>query len=135
MSRYMSTELRREVSERAGFRCEYCQLPERAAMVKFQIEHIIALKHHGLTISENLAYACPICNASKGTDIGTVLEGSDVLVPFFNPRKHHWPDHFELVNGKILSTTDIGAATVKILEFNTIERILERIELMKAGVY
>lgn len=104
-------------------------------MVKFQIEHIIALKHHGLTVSENLAYACPICNANKGTDIGTVLKGSDVLVPLFNPRKHRWHDHFELVSGEILSTTDIGSATVKILEFNTIERILERIELMKADVY
>lgn len=135
MSRYTPTELRREVGERAGFRCEYCRLPERAAMVKFQIEHIIALKHHGLTISENLAYACPICNANKGTDIGTVLSGSDALVPFFNPRKHRWPDHFELVDGEILPKTAIGEATVKILEFNTIERILERIELMRAGVY
>ena len=104
-------------------------------MVKFQMEHIIALKHHGLTVSENLAYACPICNANKGTDIGTVLEGSDALVPLFNPRKHRWPDHFELVGAEILPKTAVGAATVKILEFNTIERILERMELMKAGVY
>lgn len=64
-----------------------------------------------------------------------MLKGSDVLVPLFNPRKHHWPDHFEIVDGEILPKTAIGEATVKILEFNTIERILERIELMRAGVY
>ncbi|MFN0175876.1 MAG: HNH endonuclease [Saprospiraceae bacterium] len=135
MSRYVSAELRREVAERAGFRCEYCRLPEAVAMVRFQIEHIIAIKHHGLTVSENLAYACPICNANKGTDIGTVLEDTETIIPFFNPRKHDWFAHFEVNNGEILPKTLLGEATVKILDFNTLERILERLELGVTGVY
>lgn len=82
MSRYIPAELRREVAQRAGFRCEYCRLPEIAAMVKFQLEHIISLKHGGKTALENLAYACPICNSGKGADIGTVLEDEDTFVQF-----------------------------------------------------
>jgi len=135
MSRYVSIELRREVAERAGYRCEYCRLPEATAMVRFQIEHIIALKHHGLTVSDNLAYACPICNANKGSDLGTVLKDSEAIVPFFNPRKQDWFEHFKVANGEVLPLTMIGEATVKILEFNTLERILERIELEGTGVY
>ena len=57
MSRYTPAELRRKVAQRADFRCEYCRFPEIAAMVKFQLEHIISLKHGGKTILENLAYA------------------------------------------------------------------------------
>ena len=135
MSRYVSVELLREVAERAGYRYEYCRLPEAIAMVKFQIEHIIAIKHHGLTISENLAYACPICNSNKGTDIGTLLEGSEFIIPFFNPRKQDWFEHFEVHNGEISSKTQWGEATIKILEFNSIERILERLELSGTGIY
>ena len=135
MSRYVSAELRRKVAQRANFRCEYCRLPEIAAMVKFQVEHIISLKHSGKTNFENLAYACPICNSEKGTDLGTVLEDDETLVRFFNPRKHNWHDHFEVKEGLISPKTSIGASTVKIFDFNRLERILERLELMDVGAY
>ena len=135
MSRYVSVEMRREVAERAGYRCEYCRLPEATAMVKFQIEHIIAIKHHGLTISDNLAYACPICNSNKGTDIGTILAGSESIIPFFNPRRQDWFEHFEVINGEISPKTPLGEATIKILEFNSLERILERLALSGTSIY
>jgi hypothetical protein len=135
MSRYVPAELRRKVAQRANFRCEYCRLPEIAAMVRFQVEHIISLKHGGKTTLENLAHACPICNSGKGTDLGTVLEDDDVVVRFFNPRKHNWLDHFEVKDGLILPKTPIGEATVKILDFNRIEHVLERLELIDAGAY
>jgi hypothetical protein len=135
MSRYIPVELRKIVAERAGFRCEYCRLPEIVAMVKFQIEHIKSIKHGGETIPENIAYACPLCNANKGTDIGTVLGDDDVLVPFFHPRKHDWFEHFKPDGGEILPRTPIGEATIKILNFNDLERILERTELVGADAY
>lgn len=135
MNRYISAELRRKIAQRADFRCEYCRLPEMAAMVKFQIEHIISLKHGGRNALENLAYACPICNSNKGTDLGTVLEDDEVIIRFFNPRKHDWQEHFEVKGSLILPKTLIGAATVKMLDFNKLERILERLELMDAGAY
>jgi len=135
MSRYIPAELRRRVALRANFRCEYCRLPEVAAMVKFQVEHIISIKHGGKNTFENLAYACPICNSGKGTDLGTILDDDDIVVRFFNPRKHNWHDCFEIKEGLIWPKTSIGVATVKILDFNRLERVLERLELIDAGVY
>jgi hypothetical protein len=76
----------------------------------------------------------PYLHSDKGTDIGTVLENDD-FIRFFNPRKHDWHDHFEVKNGFILSKTSIGAATLKILDFNRLERVLERLELIEADVY
>lgn len=49
MSRYIPVALQTVVAERASFRCEYCRLPEIAALVKFHFEHIISLKHGGKT--------------------------------------------------------------------------------------
>jgi len=131
----ISKNLRKIVAARADFRCEYCRIPELAAMVKFHVEHIISIKHGGKDTIDNLAYACPICNANKGTDIGTVLEQDERFTPFFNPRKHNWSDHFFLENGFIQGKTPVGLATIKILNFNKMERVLERLELMEAGVY
>ncbi len=42
---------------------------------------------------ENLAYACPFCNRSKGSDIGSIVAGTRSLCRFFNPRRDHW-EHF-----------------------------------------
>lgn len=53
---YISTELRRLVIERAGARCEYCRLAEYVSFYSHEIDHIIAEKHDGLTVADNLAY-------------------------------------------------------------------------------
>lgn len=135
MSRYIPLDLRRRIAQRAESRCEYCRFPEVAAMIKFQFEHIVSIKHGGETTFENLAYACPICNSNKGTDIGTVLEDMNAFVRFFNPRLYHWFEHFEVKNGLILHKTSIGAGTIKILDFNRPERVVERLELIEAGIY
>ena len=41
------------VWSRAKFCCEYCRFPFEYADAPFQIDHIIALKHEGLTNAEN----------------------------------------------------------------------------------
>lgn len=130
----VSKNLRKAVANRAGYRCEYCRMPELAAMVKFHVEHIISIKHGGTNVLDNLAYACPICNSNKGTDVGTVLEKEEKFIRFFNPRKHDWVEHFSIQDGFIHGKTSIGLATIKILGFNKIERVLERIELIEAGI-
>lgn len=58
MSSYIPAKLRRQVAERAHFCCEYCLSFEGLSYIKFQIEHIISLKHGGLTVLSNLAYSC-----------------------------------------------------------------------------
>ncbi len=55
MGRYIPVSLQKTTAERANFRCEYCRLPEIAALIKFHFEHIVSLKHGGKTISSNLA--------------------------------------------------------------------------------
>ena len=135
MTRYISPQIRQLVAIRALYKCEYCLLPEAVVMLKFQIEHIISIQHGGKTILANLAYACPICNSRKGPNIGTILEDEDLFIRFFNPRKHDWQEHFEIKKGLILPKTDIGQGTIKILNFNTTEQVLERINLIEAGLY
>jgi hypothetical protein len=54
----MSASLREQVRQRAGQRCEYCQIPEELDTLTFHWDHIIAQKHRGLTVLQNLAWSC-----------------------------------------------------------------------------
>ena len=135
MSRKIPDDLRRTVAERAAFCCEYCRLPEKAAFFSFQIDHITSVRHKGTTELSNLAYACPICNRKKGTDLGTLIGTPPQLVRFFNPRLDKWVDHFSFENsGEIISKTDIGEATLKFLDFNYPDTVIERKKLLLAGI-
>lgn len=131
MSRYIAESLRKSVARRANFRCEYCLLPSENSFFGFHIEHIISLKQSGKTELENLAYSCQICNLSKGSDLGTFLDDPSKLIRFFNPRIDVWNDHFEIqINGLLVSKTEIGEATVKILDLNHPDSIIERLEMI-----
>ena len=66
---YISPALRREIAERAGFRCEYCQSSERITSGPMHIEHVIPTAAGGRTEPDNLAYACALCNLHKATRI------------------------------------------------------------------
>lgn len=125
MSRYVSVKDRQAIRERANFVCEYCLAYEGFSFVKFQIEHIISIKHGGLSTLDNLALACFICNSCKGSDLGTFIH-DDKLIRFFHPRKDKWSDHFELSGSSILPKTEIGKATIKILKLNDTQRLMER---------
>ena len=136
MSRYVSDALRRLVAERASHRCEYCLIPQANSFYNFQVDHIISLKHGGQTKEENLAFACSLCNRSKGSDLGTVLEGESEIIRFYNPREDSWTDHFTWEeDGLIFPKTSIGGATIKIFGFNHPDSILERRLLISSGLY
>ncbi|MCA9419050.1 MAG: HNH endonuclease, partial [Candidatus Omnitrophica bacterium] len=70
MTSYVSPELRQSVKSRANSVCEYCLIHEEDTFLGCQVDHIIAEKHGGSTVVENLAYACTFCNRFKGTDVG-----------------------------------------------------------------
>lgn len=133
--RYNPDVLRREVAERADYRCEYCLRREGDSFLRYQIDHIISRKHGGQTVSENLAYSCSVCNGNKGPDVGTVLEDGETFVRLFNPRKHEWSEHFALVEGAFMAKSEIGTATINVLDLNNINRILERLDLIEAGLF
>ena len=54
------------IRERAKGFCEYCRISERFTLAVHEIDHVIAVKHGGQTIEENLALCCALCNRYKG---------------------------------------------------------------------
>ena len=82
-----------------------------------------------------MAYACSWCNWKKGPNIATVLTEEGKLLPLFNPRTNIWQDHFLIEAGLIVGKTDIAKGTIKLLEMNTVELILERKLLEEAGYF
>ncbi|MFN0034873.1 MAG: HNH endonuclease [Saprospiraceae bacterium] len=136
MSRHIPDSLRTLVAERAKHRCEYCRLPTHASLFAFHIDHIISIKHGGETKSGNLALACQICNINKGTNIATILDDPLSPVRLFNPRVDFWEDHFEADEmGEVLPRTAIGQATIKVLDLNHPDSIIERRELIRLGLF
>lgn len=135
MSKNIPDTLRRAVAIRANYRCEYCRRPEIDSFIRYQSDHIISRKHGGKTVLENLAHTCPICNNGKGSDLSTILEDENKLIRLFHPRKDKWFEHFKVEDGLILSKTDVGEATIKLLKLNDINRILERLDLIEAGLF
>jgi|SRR5688572_18482450 len=122
----ISAALRRQVRERARERCEYCLLAEVQAFFPHEPDHIVAFKHGGETVPENLALACFDCNRFKGSDIASVDPLSGDVTSLFNPRTQQWSEHFRLLDGRILPLTPVGRTTERLLRFNLPQRISTR---------
>ena len=136
MSHYIPDALRKLVAQRAYFRCEYCRVLAEDSFFPFHVDHIVSLKHGGKTIAQNLAYACQICNWNKGSDIATFFNDLTTPIRFFNPRIDIWDDHFDIeATGLISEKTLIGAATIKILDINQPESIIERCEMIRFNLF
>lgn len=133
MNVYIPSLIREEVKIRAKHTCEYCLLHERLSFFVHEIDHIINTKHGGANELDNMAYSCSVCNRNKGSDIGSIFEGT--YIRFFNPRLDFWHDHFYLEEGIIHPITPIGEVTAKILQINSFERIMERRVFFEAGLY
>lgn len=132
---YVPIWLRHLVVERANACCEYCLIHQDDAPDTHQMDHIIAFRHGGLTVSENLACACAICNHFKGTDFATIDPSSGAVMMLFNPRTQRWRDHFALNGARIIGLTPTGQATIELLHLNDDARLLERELLMADNRY
>ena len=135
MSSYIPEKLRKEVAERANYRCEYCKMPQLSIQLKHEPDHILPRKHGGENTLENLAFACFNCNRHKGTDISSFDDLTGILVAFFNPRINIWSEHFQMQNAEIIPLTPEARVTVKILQLNVAERIEQRQVLIESGVF
>jgi len=135
MSSYVSATLRRLVAERAAYLCEYCLLHEEDTFFGCEVDHIISEKHGGPTTAENLAYACAFCNRAKGSDVGSIVWRTGTFSRFFNPRTDGWAEHFALDDVMIMPLSDIGEVTVRILDINNPDRLLERQAEQALGRY
>lgn len=123
---YISASLRRLVEERAGEKCEYCLISSEISFFPHEVDHIIAEKHEGKTIAENLAFTCWRCNRYKGTDLGSFDPQTGDFCFLFNPRTQIWEEHFKQENLQIIGLTPGGRTTVRLLQLNTAERLAER---------
>ena len=129
------TALRQIVSDRAKGKCEYCRLDQDFSIYSHEVDHIIAVKHGGKTIVENLALSCLPCNRHKGSDFATFDPLSGEIIQLFNPRTQIWSEHFRLDNGQIFGITATGRATVFLLKLNEPNRLQIRQVLMAQGLY
>lgn len=132
---YIPERLRQLIISRANFCCEYCLMPDEQRLYAHEVDHIIAEKHQGETIAENLCYSCFECNRHKGSDLSSFDRVTGEVVTLFNPRTDHWEDHFRLDGAKIEPQTAKGRVTVFLLHMNDADRIADREALMTFNLY
>jgi hypothetical protein len=127
--------LRVRVQERARGRCEYCGLHEDDGWEPHQPDHIIARKHRGETVAENLAWTCALCNRHQGSDVASIDPVTNRVVRLFNPRRDPWARHFRLRDGRIIPRTAVGRVTEFLLQLNRPDRVRVRQILSAKGLY
>ena len=124
----MDERTRRLVRQRAGNRCEYCELSEaQSPVAKLQIEHVVPRKHGGTDELGNLALACIDCNLHKGANLTGIDPETRQVVELFNPRSQQWADHFAWDGIFLADLTATGRTTVRVLEINADDRIQSRL--------
>mgnify|MGYP002654918095 CR=1 FL=1 len=135
MSERISGSLRKTVVERALGRCEYCLIHQAFSAYSHEVDHVIALKHGGKGLAENLVLACLPCNRHKGSDIASFDPLTGTITPLFNPRIQLWSEHFYLERGFILGLTPVGRTTTFLLRMNQRNRLQLRQALLAQGLY
>jgi len=123
------------VRRRALHCCEYCQLPEAYSILPFEVDHIIASKHGGVTEPTNLAYSCYYDNSFKGPNIAGVDPQTGKITVLFHPRRHRWSTHFRWHGAELIGRTAIGRTTIAVLVINHPLRIDQRQALIEAGLF
>jgi hypothetical protein len=121
------------VRQRAAGRCEYCGIRQQHVSSRFQIEHIVAKQHGGSDDDPNLALACDRCNAFKGPNLSGIDPQTGTLVPLFHPRKDRWHDHFHMNRAVVVGRTDVGRATVGLLNMNAPNRVRLRRQIGRSA--
>lgn len=120
----MTEAVRRLVRERAGHRCEYCQLhQDDSPLAALHIEHVRPRKHGGTDDEDNLALACIDCNLRKGPNLTGIDPETGAVTVLFHPRQDSWNDHFEWQELHLVGRTAVGRATVQVLELNSDDRL------------
>jgi hypothetical protein len=135
MTTTISHVLRQFVIKRAAGRCEFCLIHQDDVPQQHEIDHLMARKHGGQTVAENLALSCLPCNRYKGSDQTAIDSESHSLALLFNPRVQVWEEHFALIDARIVGLTPAGRATANLLRFNLPVRLDVRRLLIEQGRY
>ncbi len=134
---YISVATRRSVIERAHDRCEYCQARADFATETFAVEHILPISRGGTDDLENLALACSGCNSRKYNKVEAYDPLSGEMVSLFHPRIQVWTEHFGWNEDytQVVGLTDIGRATVAVLQMNRPNVVNIRSAMFLMGVH
>ena len=127
------SSLRALVTQRAGGRCEYCQLSQLGQEATFHIDHVQPRAADGPTTGDNLALACVSCSLRKSARQSAVDPEAGTELPLFNPRTHVWTDHFRWENESVVPLTATGRATVAALALNRALIVAIRREEVERG--
>jgi hypothetical protein len=117
---YIPTELRRQISADANYRCGYCLSAEVLIGAPMSVDHIIPVAAGGATVRENLWLACRPCNEFKSSRTHAEDPETGTIVPLFNPRTQIWTVHFAWRDDAthLVGLTPTGRATVLALQLN-----------------
>ena len=110
--------LRREVTVRAGRRCEYCLLAQAGQEAAFHVDHIHPVAEGGETVTGHLALACVSCSLRKGARLRARDPQTGRAAVLFHPRAHRWREHFAWKGNRVTGITPTGRATVDMLKMN-----------------
>jgi hypothetical protein len=132
----ISPHQRRQIRELAGGCCEFCRIAEGDRYVKFQIDHIVPVKHDGRDDLDNLCLAWVECNRYKGPNVAALDPLTGNATKLFHPRQQNWDDHFKINTDAMLSgLSPEGRATFFVLRLNNEERVKQRLGELRLGEY
>jgi len=118
---------------RARFRCEDCQLPQAAATLRHQLDHVIARQHGGGEDLSNLALSCVHCNRHKGPNVAGIDPATGGLSRLFHPRRDKWREHFVWRGAILHGVTAVGKTTAQVLAANDPGTVAVRLALIAEG--
>jgi hypothetical protein len=107
-------------------------MPQELDIQPFQIDHVRAQKHGGLTEFGNLALSCLPCNSYKGPNVAGYDPESGEIVALFNPRTDQWARHFAWDGPTLIGKTSMARVTIAVLRINAPERVEHRRLLLDA---
>ena len=123
----MSATTKARVRERAGHRCEYCQMHQAdSPLAALHVEHIIPECHGGDDDLDNLALACIDCNLHKGPNLTGIDPETGQVTLLFHPRHHLWQEHFEWQGIYLEGKTAVGRTTIRVLHINSEDQLALR---------
>jgi hypothetical protein len=131
----MNRTLVNQVRQLSKDRCDYCHMPAACDPLPFQVDHILAQQHGGLTVLDNLAWSCLHCNKHKGPNIAGIDPVTGQLVALFHPRRQNWRRHFQWDGPQLTGRTRTARATIQVLAINAPAAVTFRAELIFEGVY
>jgi hypothetical protein len=132
----VTAQQRQIVRDLAGNCCEFCRIAEGQRLVKFQIDHIIPIKHGGTDTVQNLCLACLECNSYKGPNVAALDPLTRNATKLYDPRQQVWDEHFRInADATLTGLTPEGRATLQVLRINEGDRVKQRLGELRLGEY